>query len=164
MCLGPSSGVLWVLHSHRHGADMVAAALFQGVSLCLPGNMPPAVQSMRNMSPVLQVTKKAADRSEDARAHTQCPTPPVPLPAAAGGCAAINRETSPRPRCSARAEPPSAAPGLRLLGESSSQEIPSFQPQRSPRSGTDPPLTPALTRQLRLPSRRVCGRRGRRHS
>lgn len=35
-CLEPSSGVVWVLHSHRRHADMVAGALIPGVSLCLP--------------------------------------------------------------------------------------------------------------------------------
>lgn len=47
-----------------------------------------------------------------------------PAPRSRGGCVAINPETSPRPRCWARAQPPSAAPGLRLLGDSSSQSSP----------------------------------------
>lgn len=97
---------------------------------------------MRSTSPVLQVTQKATDRSEDARAHTRGLTAPVPQPGAGALPSALRRHRVPllgtgrAALCSARA----AAPW-----ESRSPEMPSLQPRQSPRSGADPPVTPALT-------------------
>lgn len=55
--------------------------------------------------------------------HARGLAPPLLLPAAGSERIAIGRETSPCPCCSVRGEPPSAAPGLWLLEESSSKEI-----------------------------------------
>lgn len=95
---------------------------------------------MRNTSLVSQVTEKATARSEDARAHTRCVTAPVPLPAAGAG-ALPSTERRHRVPAARRGQSRPLQPRARLLGESSSPELPSFQPQQCPRSGADPPLT-----------------------
>lgn len=47
----PSSGMAWVLHSHRCGADMVAGALIQEVSLSPPGKFAGIVTCLPALPP-----------------------------------------------------------------------------------------------------------------
>lgn len=130
---------------------------------------PPALKHEQNGSSFADYQKKTAIKVKMLVPHAWCLAPPLPLPAAGNERVAIGRETSPHPGCCAWGEPPSArSTRLCLLGESPSQETtPHPAPPDTPwlrrRPSRDSGVIPALTRQLRLPSRRVCEWRGWRH-
>lgn len=110
---------------------MVAGVLIQGFHFVFPGSFqeqlhaspPPPFKILAERVRFCRLPKKPGIEVKMLMPHAWGLAPPLPLPAAGSERIAIGRETSPHPRCLAWGEPPSAAPGLWLPGESSTKEI-----------------------------------------